>query len=725
MNSIDLFFRKLSLFPRIAEPVLVATPHPAGEIKDTGNIAVTSGAKAYPSQSKATSRWADGSVRWLLTRFQADLPGNSDCVYTLIGGNPALPEQPVSVKSTAGGGATLGTGALEAVLGGPEESIIESVASPLGTFKKNEFKGPFVTIDGTRYDAVVGNNGWQIIENGPVYAAVRTSGRHKAAGSQTAIDFELTIGAWAGKRGLEFEYRIINKEEGKKIERAKDQPVRTMADGAFLDIEAMGIEIRPETGPKRFFISREHQQPPTIDESATEKLKLLIDEFYIKQEYMEGSWETYAGICLCGWTDEKRGVTLIMHQAYQNYPKALDAEPAGLCGWIVPPEVPVRFFQGCAKRHRFLICFHGAGEDTDDLNIRALQYEIPDKPVIGKETYLRAGIFTDYISAKAPDPGFERILKNMAYSSTGGQGMFNFGDYWDGASWNNNEYDTLHWLLVQYVRTGDRAMLDKMLVLGEHQIDIDICHYTHKPFRLNGAIEHSAEHAMGNVAACHQWAEGILDYYHHTGDERALETARLMVKNLIDMLELHLLPNSRYGAPRQMGWVLRAISSVYAETWDSSLLSPCEKIVRRFQEWQDEFGCWLSYYTLHSQVRVPFMQSVGIRGLGFFESIKSDQQIRKMVVHEVDDIIKNCTSYSGRPYYKELPNLQMDGLAGHWFECLLYAYRYTGNKSYIVDNKKMFTDFVNIDMPHHGGGKGFASEFPGIVAFAKALEELE
>jgi hypothetical protein len=46
------FFKKLSLFPRIAEPALAATPYPPGEIRDTVNVAVSSGGKIFPSQSK-------------------------------------------------------------------------------------------------------------------------------------------------------------------------------------------------------------------------------------------------------------------------------------------------------------------------------------------------------------------------------------------------------------------------------------------------------------------------------------------------------------------------------------------------------------------------------------------------------------------------------------------------------------------------------------------------
>jgi DUF1680 family protein len=268
-------------------------------------------------------------------------------------------------------------------------------------------------------------------------------------------------------------------------------------------------------------------------------------------------------------------------------------------------------------------------------------------------------------------------------------------------------------------------MLDKMLAFGEHQIDIDIVHFTHKPFRLGGAIEHSKEHAMGNVSICHQWTEGMLDYYHYTGDERVLETVQNLIKNLVDILENHVLPNCRYGAPRQLGWALRAIAALYDETRDPSLLDPCEKIVQRFQQWQEEFGAWLSFFTLHSQIRIPFMQSVGIRGLVFFEQIKPDERIRKMVVHEVDDILANCMSYSGRFFYKELPHLQRDSISGHWFECVVAAYRYTGDKTYLIRAKQMFDDFMNEDILSIQDAKGFACDYPGIAAFAKILNELK
>jgi hypothetical protein len=225
------------------------------------------------------------------------------------------------------------------------------------------------------------------------------------------------------------------------------------------------------------------------------------------------------------------------------------------------------------------------------------------------------------------------------------------------------------------------------------------------------------------VAACHQWTEGLLDYYHYTGDERALEAAIGIVKNEIKMLEDQVFPNPRYGAPRQMGWALRALVAVFNETHDPAWTVPCEKIVRRFMQWQAEFGSWISPYTARAQVRVPFMQGVAIRALGFYEQVKPDERIRKMVISEVDDILNNCLSYDGKFFYKELPHLQMGGVTGYLFECFVMAYRYSGDIAYLTRTRDLFKDYMDEYIRENRGPRNFAQAFPGPAAYLKALED--
>ena len=76
----DIYFDKLYRYPRISEPVSVAIPMKKGTLYDTEHIAVLQEGKAVPVQPKVTSRYEDGSIRYLFVRFMADLPANRGTV---------------------------------------------------------------------------------------------------------------------------------------------------------------------------------------------------------------------------------------------------------------------------------------------------------------------------------------------------------------------------------------------------------------------------------------------------------------------------------------------------------------------------------------------------------------------------------------------------------------------------------------------------------------------
>ena len=706
MDTISLIFPKLSRFQRVREPVTAATPHPEGTLMSADCVRICCDGVAFPSQSIATALWPDGSIKWLFTRFLADLPGNAGCVCTLCEGEPDVPEQLVMVTRGSEGGIRIENGSLTAELGAPGTAAIQGVSFPEGAFRSGEMSGPFIQAEGTRYDAIVGESGWSIIENGPVYAAVRACGRHAAESGAKLLDYELTVSTYAGRPEIELEYRIIHREEN-----------------PFLDIEAMRLDICPDTAAQSFSLSKSHYGTTTL-QSSDKPLRFFIDEDYLRCEDIEHVPEVFTGTFFGDWRDDMRGVCLYIRQAFQNYPKALDADTCGIRAGLVPERASIRFYQGSAKRHRLLIRFHGANEDIRLLDIRGLQYEMPDEPRLLPETYIRAGLFAGYIF-QSSHRFAEAQIKRMAYDTKSTLGMMSFGDWWDGREWQNEEYDPAHWYLVQYARTGERAMLDKMVSTGEHQLDVDICHFSHDPRRAGAHIQHSPEHATGDTEVCHQWVEGLFDYYHHTGDKRALSAAKGVAQNILYILETHIYPRQYYGYPRELGWALRALATVYVETHDPQWLKPCDQIVVRFMKWQAEYGAWLSPYTTHTLVRVPFMQSVAIRALALYERIKPDEQLRAMILREIDDILQNGSTYTGVFYYKELPGTQYDSPLGHIFESVAIGYRYTGDASYLLRAQSAFNYFMRCRIDNIHSPRNFAEAYPGVIAYMKALEDSE
>ena len=74
---IELSFEKLSRFERGAEPCTVAIPFRQGELADPPTVVVHDGDRPLPTQARVTATWPDGSAKWVLVHFLADLPGNA------------------------------------------------------------------------------------------------------------------------------------------------------------------------------------------------------------------------------------------------------------------------------------------------------------------------------------------------------------------------------------------------------------------------------------------------------------------------------------------------------------------------------------------------------------------------------------------------------------------------------------------------------------------------
>ncbi|MBT3602633.1 MAG: hypothetical protein HN521_06140, partial [Candidatus Latescibacteria bacterium] len=71
-----IHFDKLSMYTREKEPISLGIPFAQGQLKEAADFGVQSGKKGVPVQVDVTGRWEDGSVKWLTTHLEVDLPGN-------------------------------------------------------------------------------------------------------------------------------------------------------------------------------------------------------------------------------------------------------------------------------------------------------------------------------------------------------------------------------------------------------------------------------------------------------------------------------------------------------------------------------------------------------------------------------------------------------------------------------------------------------------------------
>ncbi|MGN0317520.1 MAG: beta-L-arabinofuranosidase domain-containing protein [Lachnospira sp.] len=780
---VEISFDKLYRYPRLQECADIAVPFKEGELKDIGRIAVLQDGKPCLVQPKVTSRHADGSVRYLFVRFMADLPANEGTRVLLDVDSDLKADMPGTVVDEKADGFFVNLSGMEFSVKNNSSSIFEMVSDGRVIYTADNFEGPYLT-DGRsqRYDMQLGE--WKVIESGPVCTILSVKGSNVSADKK--IDFEIRVTGFAGKPWLDIAYRIINTSDDelklsslvfyfkpdKNVcpdDTLSDMHIKSendstgcgdtlldnsANDGPMFHTRGVGeLEMLEKKAPfeniRTIVASSNYKTDFLIGRDGTEVNKTVDDKFLIK-EANEHYAEVFYGTFMADYTDAQDGVCITVYQAQQNYPKAIKACREGIAVMLVPEGFNDIYIQpGMAKEQRFLMHFHDPSEPIAELDNRSLIYQMPDRPHIAPEVFKESGVMIDIFPEKL-DEDVEILLVAKADAHSRCYGLLNWGDTVDNnyttqgrgngkPVWSNNEYDYPHSVALMYARTGIRRFLDYLFVSAKHQMDVDVCHYSSDPLRIGGQWEHTAGHCKNAIMVCsHEWVEGLLDYYHFSGDERGLETAVGIGDNVMRLLDTPMYAKPGEANARETGWALRTLVALYVETRDKKWLSKCEWIINSFKVWEEEYGNWLAPYTDNTTVRVGFMISVAVGSVMRYYREFPSEDIKNMLIRAVDDIIENCMLPNGLFYYKELPSIQRNGNNTLLLESLTIAYELTGDTKYLMPGRKTFARAVNeqlrgaigqkkiVDDAVICGGdgtKGFAQSFIPLITYYNALQK--
>lgn len=714
-------FEIVSRYHRESEPATAALPFKRGELgKDQmGTLVVTDGKKCCSVQGRPTAYWDDGSVKWLLVHFFAELPANEEKDYDLeFGGEPYQSEKMTKVRviRTSGNPPILDNGVIRVELGRPKSSgLFERIITKDHNYEKGEIRGPVVTDkEGREFFIRLDERGWEILEDGPVRTLVRASGKH-CGEEKTWLDFTVILTMWAGKPWLNLDYQFINREKDKKASCRKTMEINNEQAGLKYDkdypyeeIKAIRMAVMPGRGENdkkevKHGLYTSSFNYHSRKASGEERLRELITADTIVNMGNEMFPEVLFGIFTADWDDGHHGVAAGIYQAYQNFPKALDSSGEGITLHLLPDtgnllKVP----QGAARTSRCYLYFHETDLDERMLVDRAHEFEMPPIPVGEVSAFMESGVFGRYVSDKFLCPT-ERFLYRYVDSRAKGLGIMHFGDgpEWEyikqGRSkgeliWINNEYDMPHNFMVMLARTGDRRYFDYMKASAEHWYDVDLCHYSDQPNKEGLLYTHSVDHVSGQPVPSHQWVEGFLDYYHMTGNPNGLEAAMMIGESLLELVKLPIYHTTATVEPREIGWAMRTFLALYRETYEQRWLRACEPIVEVYIRWAGELGTWTTPYPDNYMDRVPFMMHVGIAGLYQYYEIKPEKQVKDTILLVVDDIIRHCYMERIDMFFtKQYPAVRFLNLNGMVLESLAIAYELTGDEEYIRKGLGMFS----------------------------------
>ncbi len=681
------------------------------------------------------------------------------------------------------------------------DSLFDSFEYGKRSFSKEQFVGPSVKIKGERLKTVfdewkVVKSGEIItVLMGKGRCLSDTENRFSGDG----IQFEMRITMTAGKPWLDMGFRFINCTDGDI--KPDDIIFAIKSDfGADIDLEspvpaALAVDstgcgdtrmtsqlgdVVTTTGTKelpdfdiengiRTIAGKSNYRTEFKISKSGERVENTILAEMLEKEANEHFGEVLYGTFFADYTESESdtGVCATVFQAFQNFPKAVRSDRDGIVIYILPDQTKtaefskadsVVFSSGMARETRFLLHFHDAKEPIYELDNRSLIYQMPDKPYIDPEEFRMAGVMPDVflpLDKQADDVEIALIEKADGHARC--YGMTCFGDAPDpgytaqgrgggNLVWTNNEYDYPHAMYMMYARTEIRRFLDYANVAAWHWMDVDVCHYSADPLRIGGQWEHTRKHTGGSeegkgckgVMVCsHEWVEGLLDYYHFTSDERALETAIGIGENVLRLLDTPMYQVPGEASARETGWALRTLTALFIETHDEKWVHKCEWIVSQFEDWNDRYGNWLAPYTDNTTIRVGFMISVAVGSLMRYYRVFPSDKLKKMILGAIDDLADNYMTPQGLFIYKELPSLSRNGTNTLLLEAMAIGYELTKDAKYLdygkktferalggaaaaVGGKKIVEDAVIVGS---GATKNFAQSFLPITFFYVKLVE--
>lgn len=215
-DGVKLTLRETAGVDRVAEPVTSGVPLPEGAVRAADGVSLLDAAgQPIPCQVIPQALWRDGSLKWALLDFQADLPADSTATYTLVRRKAsALPTHPVSAM-VSGAAITADNGVLRLEIHRDKPGLIHRL-----TVGGEERVAPAAPVDVVLVDA----GGVRYRASAPSEALVETAGAMRSVilvrGAFEATDgrrifggkvgYALRITLYAGRSDIQLDFTLRN-----------------------------------------------------------------------------------------------------------------------------------------------------------------------------------------------------------------------------------------------------------------------------------------------------------------------------------------------------------------------------------------------------------------------------------------------------------------------------------------------------------------------------------
>ncbi|NUQ66225.1 MAG: hypothetical protein HUU20_27510 [Pirellulales bacterium] len=744
-------------------PITTGIPFPRASLASEEQVRLMLGDRETPAQVRLAARWLDGSVKWILVTFQADVPAEGKQEYRLEYGRDvrrAKPPTGIEVQE-ADGGVAVDTGAIRFAID-PQGQLagISRDGRPLFT-AGNACETAAVDAGGKTLSSAAGKAQVTVEESGPLRAVVKCVS-DLGAGGKSLMRLEQRVEAYRGLPWLRVHHTIV------------------VAGGdTFQKFRQVSYRVPVAATGRTWQVPLADGQAGSLSD-AVPSLRQRFDNELVT---VAGNKETPRKGRAVGSisSEDADGCAIAVRDFWQNYPKGFTIRPDGLSVDLCPafPEDLYDAFpfekeghhlyyylldgvytlkQGVSKTHEMLLSF----DPADRREAVAAMFQRPLLATAPPEWYCASKVFYDVAPRnlerfKLYEEAIDKNLKSYAAHRERQQdyGLMNFGDWYGerGANWGNIEYDTQHAFLLEYIRSGN----PEAFFLGDatelHNRDIDTIQWHTDPSQVGAVYVHQMGHVGGyydkgvpgtlgipnaGYSVSHAWAEGHFDHYFLTGDRRSYETG-CAVTDFFIRQELSR-PYDFLGC-RVPGWHLIMLAAAYAATGDPYYLNASRVVIDRVLEAQDKQPRPLPEYQAAgrkpfqqggwSRMMVPghceceprhrgnanFMVAVLLAGMKYYHDVTGDPRVKESIIQGAHYLLDECYSDETHGFrYTSCPNTRYtSGASPLMVEGIARAYLWTNDERF----RRVLTEALPRDAGGSGYGKGFSMYYrmaPRVLA---------
>jgi hypothetical protein len=544
-------------------PVTLGVPLPKGWLAAGSAVHVRGARGPLLAQSRALAEWRDGSVRWLLVDFQADLQPRETREFQLQGGASQTSASKV-VAEKRGGEVTIDTGVLR-LLAGTGSGGLFRLQSIAGKRVDQGVVGAEMVVSG-RTSAAGSATEVVVEDKGPLRASVVLRGAYG-----NGFEYQLRLEAFAGQPYVRLLHTFINgnAEPITPLERLSVHvPIGAAAERTYTATLSPGGDLSGVVAPGGVVLGQ-------------------IDAGSLRRD------QERRGGRLAGWFELRAGaerIGLDVPFFWQEFPEAVRLSARGLTYdlWSSSGQAAA-IGVGAAKTHEFYLVF-GRGGELPRPALALTAFTDPVWTAASGALLNAVDPHRERSFITGASEAFERFVRSVdtepwdeagacaepqkEVRRVGFYGMLNWGDwnfrgYHDTTkgcdAWGNQEYDLTQALGLLFAATGGAEVWQNFVAAARHFAEVDRIHHLPQHPEWVG-MNHpknprhfSFEH--GGVDLGHTWVEGMFTYYFLTGEPRAraagVEIADYLVRRLRTTLR---------GNPRQFGWPALALAAAFEAT---------------------------------------------------------------------------------------------------------------------------------------------------------------